>query len=151
MSLLLNGDRRRLPQTTAGWRSPTRLNTFLTLFFFLSLSSSPYVSFSPPYRNYTHMTVRGVIYLEPIANSSLRLNENVEKCYKATPTQDILVKGSSTLQLAAGTAARGTASRVGGKGGSQEATTRVAHVKPFQRPCSEMQEPDCFIRHVLLV
>lgn len=124
-----NGEKRRLPQTTAGWRSPTRLNTFLTLFFF---SSSPYASFSPPYRNYTHITVQGVIYLEPIANSSLRLNENVEKCYKATPTQDILVKGwyqhitAGCWDGSSGDSKQGWRQR-----GSQEATTRVAHVKPF--------------------
>lgn len=111
--------------------SPHTLSfSFLSLFLFFILSTELY----------TH-TVHGVIYLEPIVNSSLRLNENVERMLQSYANAGQLVKGQihKVGQVPAhyswllgrqqrGQQARG---REGGAKGSKEVTTRMAHVKPF--------------------
>lgn len=80
---------------------------------------------------HTH-TAHSVIYLKPIVNSSLRLDENVERRLQSYANAGHLVKAKYTKyqHITAGTAARGQ--QAGGGRGSKEATTRLAHVKPFR-------------------
>ncbi len=114
----------------------THLHDYTHFFFSLFL---PCISFSPPYRNYRHITVHGVrvIYLEPIVNSSLRLNENVERTLQSHANAGHLVKAKYTRvgQVPAHYSwllgRQQWDSKQGQGKGSKEATTRMAHVKPF--------------------
>lgn len=83
---------------------------------------------------HTDWTQSCVIYLEPIVNSSLRLNENLERTLQscAIARQYTRLSSHSEQQLAAGRAAGGgeVAMRDGGSG-KKGCYTRTACVKPF--------------------
>lgn len=137
----------------AEWRSPTRINTLLPLlsFFCFFLSAT---SFSTPKQKLWTQTVRGawVIYLEPIVNSSLRLNENVERRLQSHASAGHLVKAKYTglpahYSWLLGRQQRGQQAGWGARL-RKGATARTFDVKPFfffVKPCSEIHQPHCFI------
>lgn len=122
------------------------MHSFLSLF----LASLAPLALYPSDREHAHILYRtaGVIYLEPIVNSSLGLNENVDRQSQGKNFLSFFLfvylffffqVAAHHSQLAAGTAARGTGSRAGSKG--QEGVLYGTQWPRLWRPCSEKCGP----------
>lgn len=115
-------------------------STFLTLIFF-----SSDLTLSTIQELHTH-TLHGVhvIYLEPIVNSSLWLNENVDKTLQSYANTGRSVKGEIHMSFSkyqhntpgCWDSSKGTVSGVGAMGG-QDAIIWMAHVIPLRGHAAE--------------